>query len=104
MQLTALQLASHAQLWVSRVSAYGVAVRDGGRILVGPYASEDLIATIAARRLVQLRAGMEDVPEELVRAEVRSWGFRYTRIMERCMQPMLHTRVVRDSTNRRSRC
>ena len=77
MRLTALELAAYAQLWVTREPDYGLAVRDGGRILVGPHASPDRIATIASRRLVQLELGRDDVPEDLVQAEVRKWGFRY---------------------------
>lgn len=75
--LSSLELASHAQLWVVRVPWYGMALREGGRLLVGPFASRDAIATIAARRLVQLRCGQENVSERLVRQETRRWGFQY---------------------------
>lgn len=53
----------------------GAVRRDGTRILIGPEASDDAIATIACRRLLELQT--PNVTERAVRAEVRRWGFRY---------------------------
>lgn len=73
MRLTALELASHAGLFVVRVQERGAVRRDGPYLLIGPGARSDTIATIAARRLVELRGGTEAE----VRDEVECWGHRY---------------------------
>ena len=77
MALTALQLAVHACLWISRVPGRGVVELDGTRLLVGPEADDNRIATIAGRRLVQLMLQRDDVSETRVRDEVARWGFQY---------------------------
>lgn len=77
MAITAVQLAAHAQLWISNASERGHVALDGLRLEVGPDADENKVATIAARRIVQLRQQRHDVSEKLVRKEVARWGFRY---------------------------
>lgn len=76
MRFTALELASLAHLWVSRVPTRGVVRREGTRILVGPHASEDEIATVACRRQLELELGATPT-ESAVRARVEEHGFRF---------------------------
>lgn len=72
---TALELVSMAWMWVGHLDEPGVELRDGYRLYVGPDVSDDVIATHACRRLVQLRGGV--CTERAVRLEVRKYGFRY---------------------------
>jgi hypothetical protein len=72
---TALELANLAYLHVRRVPERGLARREGPYLIIGPRAHCDAIATIACKRIVELRG--EACTAKAVRAEVEKHGFKY---------------------------
>jgi hypothetical protein len=76
-ELTALELAKFARLWVSRSDECGhLRLTRHGRIVIGPGVSDDAIATAACRAMVGRELGRQPT-EAAVRSRVRSYGFRY---------------------------
>jgi hypothetical protein len=72
---TALELARLAHLWVSRVPEHGVVLRDGARLLVGPEADDNLIATVASRCSLEVELSRSPTDDEM-RARVERSGFQ----------------------------
>ncbi len=75
MRFTALELANMAALWVSPVPESTVVALRDTQLFVGENADHDVVATIACRRMLQLRG--EQCTRQAVRKEVEKYGFRY---------------------------
>lgn len=93
--LTALELAVLSGLTVLRRSKHGVQHEDPV-LWIGPGASDDVIATIACRRSLRNKRGV-DPSERAVREAVARAGFRYA-----VAKPALHS-VLRRSQDERTR-
>lgn len=74
--MTALELACVADFWVSTTETPRVVERESFRLVVGPQADEDLIATLSCRRMVEFQNGGR-ADEPAVRKLVREHGFQY---------------------------
>lgn len=72
---TALELVSEANMWASPRPGRGLKLVDGWQLLIGRDVTDDVLATYACRKLVELRDGV--CTERAVRLELRKHGFRY---------------------------